>query len=92
MVRHLFMELANSIEGSNNDTDVFRTRLVQAYYFAQMLPLTRGRPNGGSLLVLASGNVDECLRGYLTKYDCSSADLNPIGSISKTDLKSFSKF
>ncbi|KAH6881377.1 hypothetical protein BKA58DRAFT_1428 [Alternaria rosae] len=66
-----------------------RTRLVQAYYFAQMLPLTRGRPNGGSLLVLASGNVDECLRGYLTKYDCSSADLNPIGSISKTDLKRF---
>lgn len=29
------------------------------------------------------------LRGYLTKYDCSSADVNPIGSISKTDLKSF---
>ncbi|KAI4709201.1 hypothetical protein J4E89_005949 [Alternaria sp. Ai002NY15] len=66
-----------------------RARLVQAYYFAQMLPLTRGRPNGGSLLVLASGNVDECLRGYLTKYDCSSADLNPIGSIAKTDLKRF---
>ncbi|KAI4951608.1 hypothetical protein J4E86_007024 [Alternaria arbusti] len=66
-----------------------RARLVQAYYFAQMLPLTRGRPNGGSLLVLASGNVDECLRGYLTKYDCSSADLNPIGSVSKVDLKRF---
>lgn len=29
------------------------------------------------------------LRGYLTKYDCSSADLNPIGAISKQDLKSF---
>lgn len=29
------------------------------------------------------------LRGYLTKYDCSSADINPIGGISKTDLKSF---
>ncbi|KAI4607454.1 hypothetical protein J4E80_009567 [Alternaria sp. BMP 0032] len=71
------------------DTTKNGTRLVQAYYFAQMLPLTRGRPNGGSLLVLASGNVDECLRGYLTKYDCSSADLNPIGSISKMDLKSF---
>lgn len=27
------------------------------------------------------------LRGYLTKYDCSSADINPIGSIDKTDLK-----
>jgi NAD+ synthase (glutamine-hydrolysing) len=25
----------------------------------------------------------------LTKYDCSSADLNPIGSISKVDLKRF---
>jgi len=25
----------------------------------------------------------------LTKYDCSSADLNPIGAISKTDLKKF---
>ena len=25
----------------------------------------------------------------MTKYDCSSADLNPIGGISKTDLRSF---
>ncbi|KZN89202.1 Glutamine-dependent NAD(+) synthetase [Penicillium chrysogenum] len=29
------------------------------------------------------------LRGYLTKYDASSADLNPIGSVSKVDLKKF---
>ncbi|KAI7555224.1 glutamine-dependent NAD(+) synthetase, partial [Hortaea werneckii] len=35
---------------------------------------------------------DECLRGYLTKYDNSSADINPIGGISKTDLKSFIKW
>jgi len=34
-------------------------------------------------LVLSSANLDESLRGYFTKYDCSSADLNPIGSISK---------
>ncbi|KAF2493497.1 glutamine-dependent NAD(+) synthetase with GAT domain-containing protein [Lophium mytilinum] len=66
-----------------------RTRMVTAYYFAQMLPTVRKRPGGGSLLVLGSANVDECLRGYLTKYDCSSADINPIGSISKTDLKAF---
>lgn len=32
------------------------------------------------------------LRGYLTKYDCSSADINPIGGISKTDLKSFLRY
>ena len=25
----------------------------------------------------------------MTKYDCSSADINPIGGISKKDLKSF---
>lgn len=25
----------------------------------------------------------------MTKYDCSSADLNPIGGINKTDIKSF---
>ncbi|KAL2759369.1 hypothetical protein ACRALDRAFT_2038250 [Sodiomyces alcalophilus JCM 7366] len=102
-----------------------RSRMVIAYYFAQELCEVRGRPGGGSLLVLGSSNVDECLRGYLTKYDCmqslrsafmcshplaalfffsfpprikcqlltcpvgSSADLNPIGSISKVDLKRF---
>lgn len=64
-----------------------RLRMVVAYLFAQMLPLVRKRKGTGSLLVLGSANVDECLRGYLTKYDCSSADINPIGGISKTDLK-----
>jgi NAD+ synthase (glutamine-hydrolysing) len=37
-------------------------------------------------------NADGSLRGYLTKYDCSSADINPIGAISKTDLKRFIAF
>ena len=66
-----------------------RLRMVLAYLFAQMLPTVRNRRNGGSLLVLGSANVDEQLRGYYTKYDCSSADLNPIGGISKTDLRGF---
>jgi len=61
--------------------------MVLAYMFAQLLPFVRGR--SGGLLVLGSANVDESLRGYLTKYDCSSADINPIGAISKTDLKKF---
>ncbi|KAJ2979543.1 hypothetical protein NUW54_g11127 [Trametes sanguinea] len=51
------------------------------------MPWVRGRQGG--LLVLGSANVDESLRGYFTKYDCSSADVNPIGAISKTDLKKF---
>ena len=29
------------------------------------------------------------MRGYLTKYDCSSADIAPLGSVSKTDAKAF---
>ncbi|KAG2011718.1 NAD+ synthase [Coprinopsis cinerea AmutBmut pab1-1] len=64
-----------------------RLRMVLAYMFAQLLPWVRGKYGG--LLVLGSANVDESLRGYLTKYDCSSADINPIGGISKTDLKRF---
>ena len=64
-----------------------RLRMVIAYLFAQLLPTVRGA--GSSYLVLGSANVDESLSGYLTKYDCSSADINPIGSISKTDLKLF---
>jgi NAD+ synthase (glutamine-hydrolysing) len=62
-----------------------RLRMVTAYLFAQLLPWVRRR--SGFLLVLGSANVDEGLRGYMTKYDCSSADLNPIGAISKGDLK-----
>lgn len=64
-----------------------RSRMLLAYFFAQLLPWARGRH--GSLLVLGSANVDEGLRGYLTKYDCSSADINPIGGICKADLRSF---
>ncbi|KAJ5723640.1 Glutamine dependent NAD+ synthetase [Penicillium malachiteum] len=66
-----------------------RLRRVLSYLFASLLPTVRQRPSGAGLLVLASSNVDECLLGYLTKYDASSADLNPIGSISKVDLKKF---
>uniref|UniRef100_A0A668V5C2 Glutamine-dependent NAD(+) synthetase n=1 Tax=Oreochromis aureus TaxID=47969 RepID=A0A668V5C2_OREAU len=64
-----------------------RVRMVLAYLFAQLSLWARGRPGG--LLVLGSANVDESLTGYFTKYDCSSADINPIGGISKTDLKCF---
>ena len=64
-----------------------RLRMVISYLFAQMMPWTRNRQ--GTLLVLGTGNVDEALRGYLTKYDCSSGDINPIGGISKHDLRRF---
>lgn len=52
-------------------------------------PPRRRRHQRGFRLVLGAANVDEALRGYLTKYDCSAADLNPIGGVSKTDLRKF---
>jgi NAD+ synthase (glutamine-hydrolysing) len=64
--------------------------MVVAYLFAQLILWVRGI--SASLLVLGSANVDETLRGYLTKYDCSSADLNPIGGISKVDLRNFLRY
>ena len=64
-----------------------RVRMVSSFLFAQLLPWVRGK--SGFLLVLGSANVDEGLRGYMTKYDCSSADVNPIGGISKADLRAF---
>ncbi|XP_070421865.1 glutamine-dependent NAD(+) synthetase isoform X1 [Equus przewalskii] len=67
-----------------------RIRMVVAYLFAQLSLWSRGARGG--LLVLGSANVDESLLGYLTKYDCSSADINPIGGISKSDLRAFVQF
>ncbi|ELK13223.1 glutamine-dependent NAD(+) synthetase isoform X1 [Pteropus alecto] len=67
-----------------------RLRMVITYLFAQLSLWSRGA--GGGLLVLGSANVDESLLGYLTKYDCSSADINPIGGVSKTDLRTFVQF
>lgn len=70
-----------------------RNRLVVAYELAQLSTTARNTPRkGATMLVLGSGNVDENLRGYYTKYDASSADIAPLGSISKTDAKAFQKW
>ncbi|KAF3181757.1 glutamine-dependent NAD(+) synthetase [Orbilia oligospora] len=64
-----------------------RLRMVTAYQFGQILPVSRKRVCPTPLLILASTNADEVLRGNYTRYDCSSADLNPIGSYSKNHLR-----
>lgn len=64
-----------------------RSRMVMSYLIGQLLPLVLNKSQ--NFLVLASGNLEEGLTGYMTKYDCSSADINLIGGISKVDLKSF---
>ncbi|KAI0984632.1 hypothetical protein GJ496_000191, partial [Pomphorhynchus laevis] len=62
-----------------------RTRMVISYLFAQLVPLIQNKP--GFLLMLGTGNADEIVTGYFTKYDCSSADLNPIGGMSKNTVR-----
>eukprot|EP00249_Psilotum_nudum_P015514 c25368_g1_i1 orf=97-2295(+) len=64
-----------------------RIRMVIAFMLASLMPWVHRKQ--GFFLVLGSANVDEGLRGYLTKYDSSSADINPIGGISKQDLRKF---
>ena len=104
--------LARSLHGNQSRSGSGTGGGCIAFFLAQLRPWSRGR--SGFLLVLGTANVDECLRGYLTKcaacpagpclgeraglcssyreirrYDCSSADINPIGSISKNDLRRF---
>ncbi|POR32474.1 NAD+ synthase (Glutamine-hydrolysing) [Tolypocladium paradoxum] len=67
-----------------------RNRMVVQYTLAQLATTARKLPRAGAaLLVLTSGNVDEALRGYVTKYDASAGDIAPLGSISKNDAKRF---
>lgn len=64
--------------------------MVVSFFMAQLMPWSRG--DQGFLLVLSAANIAEGLYGYMTKYDCSAGDLNPIGGINKTDLKNFLKW
>ena len=56
-----------------------RLRMILSYYISQ---------KSTNALVLVSSNLDEAIMGYFTKYDCSSGDLNPIGSIHKSQIRS----
>lgn len=67
-----------------------RSRMVLTYFLASLE--LEERKEEGFLLVLGSANLDEALRGYYTKYDCSSADVNLIGSFSKLRLKEMLKY
>ena len=62
-----------------------RSRMVVSFLLAQLVPWANDE--NGFLLVLGAANIAEALYGYFTKYDCSAADLNPIGGINKSDLK-----
>ncbi|KAG8659018.1 glutamine-dependent NAD(+) synthetase isoform X2 [Manihot esculenta] len=64
-----------------------RIRMVLALTLASVLPWVHKK--SGFHLVLSSSNMDKELSGQLTKYGCSSADINPIGSVNKQDIQAF---
>ncbi|XP_057513148.1 glutamine-dependent NAD(+) synthetase-like isoform X2 [Actinidia eriantha] len=84
---HYKVDGGSNIENLGLQNIQAQIRMVLAFMLTSFVPWVHNKP--GFYLVLGSSNVDEGLRGYLTKYDCSSADINPIGSISKQDLCRF---
>ncbi|CAI7719709.1 glutamine-dependent NAD(+) synthetase, putative [Plasmodium vivax] len=67
-----------------------RSRLLMAYFFSPLICQQRYAPlnlHNEFLLTIATGNLDETLTGYYTKYDCSSGDINLIGNVSKILIK-----
>ena len=100
-MKNLFTKISGKepkfeVEGGTHSEDIAlqniqaRQRMVLAYLMAQLMPWANN--DNGFLLVLGTANLDEGLRGYMTKYDWSSADINPIGGINKSDLKLFLAF
>ena len=84
-------KLDTSNDGKS-DEDINFVKYLSEEAKAAHKKLISTRPGANAapyLLVLASSNADEALRGFFTKYDAGSADLNPIGSFSKTHLRQF---
>jgi NAD+ synthase (glutamine-hydrolysing) len=61
-----------------------RTRLVTSYLISQSLQSKGIIKN--FLLVVGTGNCSEINRGYFTKYDNSSGDINFIGDLCKQEV------
>lgn len=67
-----------------------RSRMAVAFMLASLLPWVHHK--SGFYLVLSTTTADQGLCGNLTKYGCSSGDINPVGSVKKQDLRSFLKW
>jgi hypothetical protein len=93
--RPLLIHEQNAVAGLSNRLLARLARVVlQAFpgsFPARVKCETVGNPVRTEITSLPSPSrrFAERHRGYVTKYDASSADLNPIGAISKTDLRRF---
>ncbi|EUD68089.1 hypothetical protein C922_01701 [Plasmodium inui San Antonio 1] len=89
-------EMKFKTEGGRNYEDLClqnvqsRSRLLITYFFSPLICQKRYAPlnlHNEFLLTIATGNLDETITGYYTKYDCSSGDINVIGNVSKILIK-----
>lgn len=76
--------------GTNQEDAVFtnlkgRLRMTLSYLLAQLIP-TQGGNKTGFLLMIGNYNVDESLLGFTTKYDTSSGDVNPLGTLNTSEI------
>jgi NAD+ synthase (glutamine-hydrolysing) len=64
--------------------------MVLTYMMAQLIPMrpdpATNKPSGGFMIVFGVYNVDQALLGFTTKYDTSSGDINPIGTLNHSDV------
>ncbi|CRG96814.1 glutamine-dependent NAD(+) synthetase, putative [Plasmodium gallinaceum] len=83
-------------EGGSNYQDLClqniqsRSRMLLTYFFSTLICHKRYfkyNMHNEFLITLATGNLDESITGYYTKYDCSSGDINVIGNVSKILIK-----
>ncbi|CAD2103162.1 NAD+ synthase (glutamine-hydrolysing) [Plasmodium vinckei petteri] len=67
-----------------------RSRMVMLYFFNTLIcqkKYAQYNMYNEFLITLATGNLDESILGYFTKYDCSSGDIDIIGNVSKILIK-----
>lgn len=64
--------------------------MVLSYLLAQIIPVIENRK--GFLIMLGTGNADEWILGYCSKYDNSSSDINAIGWLGKVALRKLAQF
>ena len=62
-----------------------RSRLVISYISSQVIPVKYKLKS--FLIVMGTGNCSEVVRGYYSRYDNSSGDVNVIGSLVKRHIK-----
>ncbi|KAF9915347.1 glutamine-dependent NAD(+) synthetase [Lobosporangium transversale] len=101
VLAYLLAQLLPWVRGRNGSLLVLGSANVDEWYSETEENQSRkGRKNvikiktsflltAANQIFMVSVGLAPSLRGYFTKYDCSSADINPVGGIGKSDLRRF---